>query len=441
MAISRRGLMGAGAAGAAMWAAGCSSTTAGGSPAASTSAKPASSGPPTGELRFAWWGNDSRNKNTAAMIEAFQKANPGITVKGEPGEWNSYWDKLATQVAGNQAPDVIQMSINYVREYGDRGALMDLNAAKVKVDRFAPGANDSGMVKGKLLAVNAGVNTPVIVANPAVFTAAKIDLPDDKTWTWQTYKELAARITAASPKGTYGSSSFWTTTETMFDAWLRQQGKSIYGESALGFQPSDIVPWFKLMQEYLGSGAIPPQALTSEDAVKPLAQQLTALGRAGMYLYHSNQVAALDAATGQDLKLLRGPSMTGNSKDRKTWYAASMLYSISTKTKYPEAAAAFVNFMSNDVAGNAIQLAERGLPPNLDVRAGLNDKLSKSDQKAAKFLTDIEPELGSIRNIPLVGTSTFPTIYTRWCEEVAFGKATPEVAAQKLYDEVNSGIK
>ncbi len=440
MGISRRGFVSAaGVAGAALLAPGCSSS-AGGTPAASTATK-AASGPPQGELRFAWWGNDTRNKNTAAMIEAFMKANPTITVKGEPGEWNSYWDKLATQVAGNQAPDVIQMSINYVREYGDRAALMDLNAAKVRTDRFAPGANDSGMVKGKLLAVNAGVNTPVIVANPAVFAAAKMELPDDKTWTWQTYKEIAAKLTAASPKGTYGSSSFWTTTETMFDAWLRQQGKSIYGDSALGFQPADIVAWFKLMQDYLASGAIPPQTLTSEDAVKPLAQQLTAIGKAGMYLYHSNQVAALDAASGQDLKLLRGPSMSGASKDRKTWYAASMLYSISAKTKYPEAAAAFVNFMSNDVPGNTIQLAERGLPPNLDVRQALNDKLTKSDQKAAKFLSDIESELGPIRNIPLVGTSTFPTVYTRWCEEVAFGRATPEVAAQKLYDEVKSGIK
>ena len=65
-------------------------------------------------LRMSTWGNDSRLKLTEEAIAAFEKANPGITVQVENSEFGSYWDKLATQTAGGDAPDVIQMDEAYI---------------------------------------------------------------------------------------------------------------------------------------------------------------------------------------------------------------------------------------------------------------------------------------------------------------------------------------
>ena len=132
-------------------------------------------------LALAWWGNPTRNKNTQAMIDAYMKANPDVKISGQPGEFNSYWDKLATQTAGGQAPDIIQMDMNYIAEYGTRGALLDLS--KVDVSKFVEGTVDSGKINDKLVGVNAGINSALIFANPKVFEKAKMDLPDDKTWT------------------------------------------------------------------------------------------------------------------------------------------------------------------------------------------------------------------------------------------------------------------
>ena len=58
------------------------------------------------------------------MIAAYQAANPNVKIEGQPGEFTSYWDKLATQTAGGTAPDIIQMDMNYISEYGNRGALL-----------------------------------------------------------------------------------------------------------------------------------------------------------------------------------------------------------------------------------------------------------------------------------------------------------------------------
>jgi multiple sugar transport system substrate-binding protein len=43
-------------------------------------------------LALSWWGDPTRNKNTEAMIDAYQQANPNVKIKPQPGEGSSYWD-------------------------------------------------------------------------------------------------------------------------------------------------------------------------------------------------------------------------------------------------------------------------------------------------------------------------------------------------------------
>ena len=50
-----------------------------------------------------------------------------------------------------------------------------------------------------------------------------------------------------------------------------------------------------------------------------------------MQYYNSNQLEAVSAAAGQQLKMLRGPSLAGKATERKTWYKASMLWSASSQ--------------------------------------------------------------------------------------------------------------
>ena len=137
----------------------------------------------TADLKFAWWGNPTRNKNTQAAIDAYVKANPNVKIAPQPGEFGSYWDKLATQTAGGKAPDIIQMDMNYIAEYGNRGALLDL--AEVDVSKFAEGTVDSGKIDDKLVG-HQRRREQRRSSSPTrpIFEKAKMDLPDDTTWTW-----------------------------------------------------------------------------------------------------------------------------------------------------------------------------------------------------------------------------------------------------------------
>src|SRR5690606_34188528 len=128
----------------------------------------------------------------------------GLTISAEPGDWSGYWDKLATQVASGDSPDVIQMDEGYLAEYSSRDILLDLSTTGLDTSAFDESALEAGRVDGGLYAVNAGVNAPVLLANPDVFAAAGVDMPDDTTWTWDDLVDIAVRISQGTPEGTYG---------------------------------------------------------------------------------------------------------------------------------------------------------------------------------------------------------------------------------------------
>ena len=60
-------------------------------------------------LRFRWWGGDARNEATIQVIEQFEALYPNVTIEYEPGSADGYHDKLATELAGGTAPDIVQI--------------------------------------------------------------------------------------------------------------------------------------------------------------------------------------------------------------------------------------------------------------------------------------------------------------------------------------------
>ena len=387
-----------------------------------------------------WWGNDARLKTTNTVIENFQKKYPTITVKAEPGDFNSQWDKLSTMIAGNNAPDVIQMDEKYILEYGSRGALLDLKAAGVDTSKFAKGTLEVGESKGKLYGLNSGINAPIIVANPKVFAAAGVAIPDDSTWTWDTYRKLVKDITAAG-KGAYFGSTNFSGVDNMLKLWIRQQGKEQFSETGIAYGPEEVQSFWQFFYDMQQEGSVPSAAQTVEDAGKSLEQTLMGTGKSALAPVWSNQITAFDKATGQDLKLLRPPSKTGKASDAQLWYKASMYWSASSKTKATDAVKKLINYLANDVEAGKLLGTERGFPANTDIRAALAGSLSASDKKVVDYLEKIQPELGKTAPVPPPGGGQSPTIQTRVVEGVLFGRVTPAAAAKQFVDEVKAAIK
>jgi multiple sugar transport system substrate-binding protein len=388
-------------------------------------------------LALAWWGNPTRNKNTQAMIDAYMKANPDVKISGQPGEFNSYWDKLATQTAGGQAPDIIQMDMNYIAEYGTRGALLDLSS--IDTSKFVEGTVDSGKINDKLVGINAGINTAVILANPKVFEKAKIDLPNDKTWTWDQMIEVGAE--AASKAGVPFGVSALLNSDTLFGVFVRQHGKELFTPDGLGFEAAEAQAWYDLLVKGVKAKAFGTPEQMTEELAKPLDQSAIVVGTAAMQYQNSNQLLAVSNAAGQKIEMLRPPSLAGKATERKGWYKASMLWSASAKTKNPEAAIAWINWYANNPEAAGIDLAERGIPANAEVLAAVKSKFSPEQQVVAKFISDIKTEVGNTPIAPPPGGGTIAELLSRHGTDVIYGRTSSAEGAQKFVDELKSNLK
>src|SRR5918995_2916664 len=391
-------------------------------------------------LALAWWGNPTRNENTQAMIDAYVKANPNVKIEPQPGEGASYWDKLATQTAGGQAPDIIQMDMNFIAEYGTRGALLDLK--DVDVSKFREGTVDSGRINDTLVGINAGINSALILSNPKVFEKAKMDLPDDTTWTWDEFMEVAAEVSSKAGVP-YGAASIFGS-DGLFGTWLRQNGKELFTPEGIGFEVADAQAWFEMMVKFEKAKAIGTAQQISEEgqgpSAKPLDQSALVVGKAAMQTSNTNQLEAINAASGEEMRMLRAPSLTGQATERKAWYKASMLWSASAKTKNPEAAVAWINWWVNSTEAVDIDKAERGIPANAELQAHIQPKLSPAQQQVSKFITDIKPELATTPIAPPPGGGTLVEVMFRNQTDVLFGRASVADAAKKFVDELKSNI-
>ncbi len=393
-------------------------------------------------LRFNWWGSDTRHKITQEVIDAFQKENPNIKIKGEFGEWSGYWDKLATTVAANDAPDIIQMDEKYLREYADRGALLDLKKADgLDTGKFEQDTLGAGEFDGGLYGLNAGINAFTIVANPAVFKKAGVALPDDTTWTWDQYTQLATQITSKLSGKGWGTAPPGTN-DASLNIWARQHGESLFTKDGkLGITEGGVTDFYKNIVKMRDAKATPSAEFSSQDMTAPLDQSGMSTGKLAMSFAWSNQLNALSKASGEQLKLLRLPSVSGKATENGSYYKGSMFWSISARSKHPKEAAKFVSFLANNSTAGGLLLAERGVPPNTEIRAAVMSKLQPADAASQAFIQTIGKELGEPSPPPPVGGGQVEKIIQRYTTEVLFGRLQPDQAAKQFIEELNGELK
>src|SRR5438445_4904828 len=131
-------------------------------------------------LRMFWWGAKDRQERTEKVNRLFEQKSPGMTVAGETLGWGDYWPRLATQVAGRNVADVLQMDYRYIFEYARRGALLPLDAyvpATLNLGDFSKPAVDAGKVDGKIYGVSLGLNSVAVIYDKAFIQSLGLKEP------------------------------------------------------------------------------------------------------------------------------------------------------------------------------------------------------------------------------------------------------------------------
>ena len=285
-------------------------TACGGAPAETPSTAPTLSDEPV-TLSFTWWGNDVRHEITEQLIAAFEAEHENITIEPQYTDWAGYWDKLATTVAAGDAPDIIQMDEKQLSTYAANGVLLDLSelGTALPTEDFPAPVLGTGALDGVQYGVPVGINSYTYMANIDLLDSLGIDVPDDETWSWDDFTELAEEITAASGGAVVGSQS-WGFEDGGLNNWLRQHGESLYaddGSPEVTASEKTLAAWWQLLLDVTEAGGTPDPSATIERESAGLAESFTAKNQSAFGPWWSNQVAALRSASGQNLEPLMVP--------------------------------------------------------------------------------------------------------------------------------------
>lgn len=110
-----------------------------------------SSGDGTAELKFQTWNlkNEKFTDYFEGLIDQFEKENPGITIKWVDQPADNYEDKLSTDAAAGELPDVVDMGPEPAYTLASAGILLNLaDAVPEAEDDFLPAAWDAATLKG-----------------------------------------------------------------------------------------------------------------------------------------------------------------------------------------------------------------------------------------------------------------------------------------------------
>ena len=388
-------------------------------------------GPPTDSagvtLSVFWWGDQERAERTEAALALYSTRYPGvrfkITWQGEAG----YYDRLATQAVGGNAPDLFQIDDTRLADYAERGLLLDLSAAvaagRIDVTRFPAGLADYGRVDGRTVGVPAGTSTSAMVYNRSLVGRLGVEEPR----TGMSYAELMTWAAGVSAKtggdvaGTEDASgdldAFWV--------WLRGQGRDLYRAQGLGFQMDDVARWFAMWQEARWDGAAP--------VTGPAARPGVLSGEAATAFGWSGDLAAWQSATRDELRLVAYPG-----DPRAQFARAAYFWAGYRGTRNPDAVADVLDFLANDPQAGRLLGHDRGFPPNLDVRAA--NRGAVPDGAALAFEDDLVGRLGPAPVPPPAGHARVRTLLADAASAVAADRMTSDEAAVDFFRRASAAL-
>src|SRR4051794_31903468 len=198
-------------------------------PLAACGGKSGESGDGKITLSFAWWGDATRAKSTQNAVALFEKQHPTIKVSTQYATFGPYNQKLATQIAGGGAPDLMQIDWGNQSQYARSNTLMDLatGPAQVDISGLDPKFSASGQTGGKQVAVPVGQTAQSIVVNETKLDSLGVPVPK-AGWTWDDVARFGAEVHGKS-KGKVAGIADPGTTWAAFQSWLAQRGKPMYG--------------------------------------------------------------------------------------------------------------------------------------------------------------------------------------------------------------------
>ncbi|WP_405976114.1 extracellular solute-binding protein [Streptomyces sp. NBC_00988] len=397
-------------------------------------------------LTFAWWGNDDRAQRTNSAVALFEKRHPNITVRTSFAGYPAYVQKLATQAAGGDLPDVAQLDYRQISQYAGSGTLLDLGPhlknGTLRTADFDRTLTRTGVYDGKQYALSMGKGTTGIVYDATVFKKAGVATPRPG-WTWDDWAEAGRKISALGMKGPNGHAytglSDLGVNEDAFETWLRSRGKELYAsEHRLGFTADDLTAFWTFTDKLRRAGIVSQARDTAQVGG---AVEDTPMGRG---------IAATDF--NWDAPFLGYPPLLGDqvhfapvpTTDGKVgqYFKPTMLIGAGAGTQHPKEAAELIDFLLNDPAAGKILGVTRSTPPNKKIAEEIGKDLTGPEKEVYDYGRTIAAHGTSAPPMaPPRGDVVLQVSFTRDYQRVSYGMESPRGAAEEYVAEAKRELR
>lgn len=326
-------------------------------------------------LRFSWWGGENRHNATMAAVEAFEKEYPWITVECEYSSWDGWTDKVATQLAGGTAPDLMQINWNWLYQFSADGSkFVDLNQYKdiISLGNWSDENLAAMTVGGKLQGVPTSISGKLPMYNKTTFDKAGVAIPTS-------FEEL--RAAGKAFKENLGD-DYYPLAEEGYERmiWMVMYLQEKYGKEWIKDlqvnytleEVTDGMNWINSLEE---DHVFPKIATIAGDGAENfLSNKKWMDGHyAGLSEYDSNVQEIADSLDeGQELVLGEfptdlGPNDAGMSK-------VSQGFAITETSQHKEEAALLLEYITSNETGVKLMGTQRGTVCNTAARKILEDE-------------------------------------------------------------------
>ncbi|WP_077619391.1 ABC transporter substrate-binding protein [Bacillus sinesaloumensis] len=384
-------------------------------------------------LRIAWWGSQPRHDYTLEIIKKYEEQNPNVKIEAEYAAWDDYWKKLAPQAAAKELPDIVQMDLSYISQYGQNGQLADITpfvGNQIDTSDLSDNYVSAGELDGKLAGISTGMNAVGFHYDPALLKSIGVDsIPED--WTWDDYKDIAKK---AKDAGIYMDTGMKA--DVFFNYYLRTLGKTLFSSDGTGLGYDDdqlFIDFFEMHSGMVKDGSTPtPDYLAQLKGIED--DPVVTEDAIGIFQW-SNQFVGLQQVANRPLEMV---GMPGPGADKGLYLKPSMFWSIASNSKHQEEAAKFINFMINDVEANKLNLGDRGVPGSPKVQEALKPELSEAQVQVFDYIEWADSNSSSFDGPDPVGAGEVIETLDALSEQMNYGQLSVEDAAKQFRQQAES---
>ena len=392
-------------------------------------------------IRFSWWGPETRHTTTIAACELYQQDHPGVSFEYEYSDWNGYWDKMSAEAASNNLPDLMCQDYSVWESWINNEKLLDLTpyveSGALDLSNCDEAALASGYVNGKLYGIPCGVNCYTMIYNKKIAEEAGISL--EPGYTWDDLAEYSK--TVFDKTGVRTQCQDMQESPLLVEYHAREMGYSYVNEAkdGWGFPQEVLEEMLQWNYDIYNSGICID--INKARETNSYESNLITTGDQWYMPCWSNLFISYTSVSDEDLGLTVMPDW-GRDKGQteySTYIKPSHFWTVTSDCENPDAVVEVINYLVNNVDANLIIKGERGVPINKEVRQAVSESLD--DPNAVKvfelfdWIGDYTSEIDPPNPTYVQEASNLVISYF---DAMLYGEMTPQETAEAIYTEGNS---